>query len=131
MTASYSFAQLSNGLIEIAALTTLIGSATAESLTLGSRGAAGMAWAAISAFGSFSIIKACVAAATPGWLRETLGVRSPRTDSAVGLSLNLLSRHMDREDRARKILGHAEAIMCSRIKVPFIAFSVTDYKSAI
>lgn len=120
MAASYSFAQLGNGLIEIAALTTLIGSTTSESLTLGSRGAAGMPWAAISAFGSFSIIKACIAAATPGWLRETLGVRSSCTDSAVGLSLNLLSKRMDREDRARKILGHADAIMCSRIKASLL-----------
>src|SRR5262245_24938959 len=67
---------LGTGLIEIAALTALIGSNTAEQLTLGNRGAAGLAWVGTSTFGSLSILKACLAASTPTWLRETIGVRS-------------------------------------------------------
>jgi hypothetical protein len=80
---------LGNGLVEIAALTALIGSTTAESLILGSRGAAGLPWASSSAFGSLFLTRACIAAATPSWLRDTLGVRNPSCDAAVGLSLNL------------------------------------------
>jgi hypothetical protein len=79
----------SSGLVEIAALTALIGSTTAESLVLGSRGAAGLPWASLSAFGSLFLIRACIAAATPSWLRDTLGVRNPSCDATVGLSLNL------------------------------------------
>ena len=82
--------QISNGLIEIAALTALIGSTTTESLTLGNRGAAGLPWATISIFGSLSVVKACVAAATPAYLRETVGVISKPTDEAVGSTLSLL-----------------------------------------
>jgi len=77
------------GLVEIAALTALVGSVTAETLVLGSRGAAGLPWASLSAFGSLFLIKACIAAATPSWLRDTLGVRNLSSDAAVGLSLNL------------------------------------------
>jgi hypothetical protein len=86
---SANSASLGNGLVEIAALTALIGSTTAESLILGSRGAVGLPWATLSAFGSLFLIKACIAAATPSWLRDTLGVRTPSCDAAVGLSLNL------------------------------------------
>jgi hypothetical protein len=84
--------QFSGGLIEVAALTALIGSTTAESLILGDYGAAGMPWAAMSSFGSLFLIKACIAAATPGWLRDTMGVRNGRCDDAVGLSLSLNQR---------------------------------------
>jgi hypothetical protein len=79
----------SSGLVEIAALTALIGSTTAESLVLGSRGAAGLPWASSSAFGSLFLIRACIAAATPSWLKDTLGVRNPSCDATVGVSLNL------------------------------------------
>jgi hypothetical protein len=95
---SYAMAMNMNvgsGIVEIAALTALVGSTTAESLVLGCRGAAGMAWAAMSTFGSLFLIKACVAAATPGWLRDTIGVRNSQCDSAVGLSLSL-NRHAKR-----------------------------------
>ena len=80
---------LGSGIVEIAALTALVGSLTAESLILGSRGAAGLPWASLSAFGSIYLVRACVAAATPSWLRDTLGVRTSSSDAAVGLSLNL------------------------------------------
>jgi len=110
---------IGNGLVEIAALTTMIGSVTAASLVLGNKGATGLPWAAVSSFGSLSVIKSCVAAATPGWLRETLGVRTSNVDSAVGLSLNLASKYNDREDLARKNLGDAIAITCQKAGTTF------------
>lgn len=67
-------------------------STTAETLILGDHGAAGMPWAAMSSFGSLFLIKACIAAATPGWLRDTMGVRNSRCNDAVGLSLSLHQR---------------------------------------
>lgn len=80
---------LSNGLVEIAALTTLIGSKNAESLSLGSRGAAGLVWATMSTFGALSVVKACLAGSTPEVLRETFGLRNEATDGAVGLGRDL------------------------------------------
>jgi len=62
-----------NGLVEISALTALIGATIAEALVLGEQGAAGMPWAAMSSFGIVFLIKACIAASTPGWLRDSLG----------------------------------------------------------
>jgi hypothetical protein len=112
MAESDSFVRVGNGLIEIAALTALIGSSTAESLTLGNRGAAGLAWAAMSTFGALSVVKGCIAGATPDWLRETLGVRNANTDSAVGLSLDLWSKYESREGIARKNLGEAVGVVC-------------------
>jgi len=106
-----------NGFVEIAALTTLIGSAAASVLVLGNKGAAGLPWAAMSSFGCLSVIKACVSAGSPSWLRETLGIRDTTIDTAIGLSLNLASRHNDREDLARRNLGHAVAITCETFQV--------------
>ncbi|KAL8900096.1 MAG: hypothetical protein Q9207_005864 [Kuettlingeria erythrocarpa] len=88
-TATLASSDFGAGLIEIAALTALIGSTTAESLVLGNRGAPGLLWGTMSIFGALSVIKACVAAATPGWLRETIGVRSKETDGALGIALTL------------------------------------------
>jgi hypothetical protein len=108
---------LGSGLVEIAALTTMIGSVTAAALVLGNKGAAGLPWATVSSFGSLSVIKACIAAATPSWLRETLGLRNTNIDATVGLSLNLASRYNDREDLARKNLDEAVAITREKFKV--------------
>jgi hypothetical protein len=69
------------------ALTTLIGSAAAESLILGNHGAAGVAWATMSAFGLLWVVRACIAAVCPGWLRETIGVRTSDSDLALGMEL--------------------------------------------
>ncbi|KIM42270.1 hypothetical protein M413DRAFT_444704 [Hebeloma cylindrosporum] len=80
---------LGNGLIEIAALTTLIGSSTAGDLIFGNRGAAGLVWGSISAFGASSVIKACASAASPGWLRQMLGLRTTSSDKALGMDLGL------------------------------------------
>ncbi len=88
-TATLTSSNFGGGLIEVAALTALIGSTTAESLVLGNRGAPGLLWGTMSIFGALSVIKACIAAATPGWLRETIGVRSKETDGALGIALTL------------------------------------------
>ena len=78
-----------NTTTEIAALTALIGSSTAQALILGNRGAAGLVWGSMSNFGAMSAIKGCVAAATPAWLRETFGLRSKEIDGALGVALAL------------------------------------------
>ena len=98
---------LGGGLIEIGALTALIGSTTAASLVLGNKGAAGLLWGTMSIFGALSVIKACVAAATPDWLRETLGVRNKETDAAIGLSLDLDSKSLQKKSRVTGALGVA------------------------
>lgn len=98
---------LGGGLIEIGALTALIGSTTAASLVLGNKGAAGLLWGTMSIFGALSVIRACVAAATPDWLRETLGVRNKETDAAIGLSLDLDSKTLQKKSRVTGALGVA------------------------
>lgn len=96
-----------SGIIEIAALTALVGSTTAESLILGDRGAIGMAWAAMSSFGSLFLIRACLAAAIPAWLRETLGLNNIRSNAAVGVKLSL--------QRSPKVVGDPVAV-CVLVK---------------
>ena len=73
-------------------LTAFIGSSVAESLILGNEGGAGVAWAAMSAFGLMDIVKTCVGAVSPGWLRTVIGARSENTDVAVGLEVSSCER---------------------------------------
>lgn len=108
---------IGSGLVEVSALTALIGSPTTEQLTLGDRGAAGLGWVGMSMFGSLSTLKSCVAAWTPSWLRETLGVRNPTTDAAMGLGLDLSSTYMDREDMARRNMKGALGVTCELKKL--------------
>jgi hypothetical protein len=75
-----------DNLAHTASLTAFLGGKTAESLILGSRGAPGLPWAAISSFGSFHLIKACLAASIPCWLRETLGGNTPICQAILGKS---------------------------------------------
>ena len=98
---------LGGGLVEIAALTALIGSTTAESLVLGNRGAAGLLWGTTSSFGALSVIRACIAAATPGWLRDTFGVRAKSTDDALGIALTLTDKALQSRRRATGVCGVA------------------------
>ena len=77
-----------NGFVELAMLTTLVGPAAAETLVLGNHGAAGLAWAAMSAFGTGRVISACLSGACAPWLREILGLRSKVTDSSLGMELS-------------------------------------------
>ena len=106
--ANVSSFNLGGGLIEVAALTALIGSTTAESLILGNKGAAGLVWGTMSVFGALSITRACISAATPDWLRDTLGVRAKDIDAAIGLALRLDQK--DRRGRARA--GGAVGLAC-------------------
>ncbi|KAJ7612786.1 hypothetical protein B0H17DRAFT_1341369 [Mycena rosella] len=106
-----SFA-FSNNLVEIGALTALVGSSVAESLILGNRGAAGVAWGATSSFGTISVIKACFAGACNGWLRESLGVRGTASDEAVGLELAELTQDSNRVVNLRRKTTEPLAIFC-------------------
>ena len=80
---------LGNGLIEVAALTSLVGSAAAQSLALGDKGPAGLVWATMTIFSAMSVVTLFTATATPGWLRDSVGVRSAKSDAVVGLALDL------------------------------------------
>jgi hypothetical protein len=77
-----------NGFVELAMLTTLVGHAAAETLVLGNHGAAGLAWATMSAFGTGRVISVCLSAACAPWLREIMGIRSKVTDSSLGMELS-------------------------------------------
>lgn len=102
--------RFSGGLVEIAALTTLIGSTTATALVLGDRGGGGLAWAGMSAFGILSLVKGCIAGAVPDWLRTTLGVRDSVVDAALGMRLDLRTKYKSSQDLARRDLGPAKGI---------------------
>jgi len=78
-----------NVFVAIGALTTMIGSTSAAVLVLGGKGPAGLVWGTISAFGISSMIKACASAASPGWLRQILGLRTAAFDGEVGTDLSL------------------------------------------
>lgn len=106
-TTTLASSNFGGGLIEVAALTALIGSTTAESLVLGNRGAAGLLWGTISIFGALSVIKACVAAALPGWLRDTFGVRSKEIDGALGIFLTLNDQSLQSRRHAAGVCGVA------------------------
>jgi hypothetical protein len=95
---------LGNGLIEIAALTSLIGSATAQALALGNKGPAGLIWSTMTIFGTLSIARSGIGAVTPGWLRDSLGVRSAEVDAATGLSLDL-NKEIRYRTRAQGAIG--------------------------
>lgn len=112
-----AYSRLGLGLIEIGALASLLGSSAAELLALGERGSAGLPWAAISTFGSLSIIRACVAATTPCWLRESLGMRNAATDTAVGMQLRLRPARASRDDACRKSQREPLGVLCGNMAV--------------
>lgn len=89
---SFPTISLGNGLVELTALTTLVGSSITESFVLGNHGSVGLAWAPMSSFGIISVIKGCISGASPGWLRQTLGLRTTASDTAVGLDIGMQLR---------------------------------------
>jgi hypothetical protein len=97
---------LSSGIADISASAVLIGCQTAESLTLGSRGTAGLPWAVMSFVRKLGVVPACVAAITPGWLHEKLAVRSSETDAGLGWSLHI-GRTMIQK---RRLIGTAAGL---------------------
>jgi hypothetical protein len=113
-----------NGLVELAALTTLIGSQTAEYLALGNRGPVGLPWACMSAFGSFSVVRTCLMGASPDWLRETLGARTQTSDTSLGMSLDLV-RNFRGASRIKRSQMEARGISCENVCVDMSK----DYKS--
>src|SRR4051812_32739223 len=78
-----------NGLIQISAITTLIGASTSASLTLGDRAAAGLPWGPISMFGIIHLAKSNLSATLPDWLREPIGLSSANVEAALGKSKRL------------------------------------------
>ncbi|KAF8847989.1 hypothetical protein BDZ45DRAFT_733241 [Acephala macrosclerotiorum] len=96
-----------NGLIEITTLTSLIGSTAAQSLAIGDKGPAGLVWATMTIFGAMSIAMLFTAAVTPGWLRDSVGVRSAKSDAVVGLSLDL-----SKSFKYRSCNGAPKAVEC-------------------
>lgn len=95
----------SNLLLQIGILATLITSSSAESLILGNRGIAGLAWASLGAFGCLSVVKGCISGACVGWQREFLGLRSKWSDLSVGMGLDLA-----RDSRSGKTPDGANAV---------------------
>ena len=77
-----------NGFVQLAMLTILVGPAAAESLVLGNHGAAGLAWATMSAISTGRVISACLSGACAPWLREIMGLRSKVIDSSLGMELS-------------------------------------------
>ncbi|KAF7294028.1 hypothetical protein MKEN_01448900 [Mycena kentingensis (nom. inval.)] len=138
----------SNNLVEIGALAALLGSSSAESLVLGNRGTAGVAWAASSSFCAVSVVKGCVAGAVPAWLREILGLRSEASDAAVGFELAVNSKFARQAaytqeavvhylDSARStVVYRADGLLHSRLRQlpavppdsPFKVFSIDGSK---
>jgi hypothetical protein len=86
-------------------------------LILGNKGASGLAWATMSLFGIMSVIQACIAASTPNFVKDSLGVRNAAVEAVVGLSLTVTSIRMDRERKARRTLGEPIGITCQQSKV--------------
>src|SRR5947207_13020662 len=73
------------GLVEISAVATLIGATVAERLTLGLKGAGGLAWSSITVFGEIHVAKAAIAASVPDWARVAPGLRSDIVATSIGL----------------------------------------------
>ncbi|KAJ5259358.1 hypothetical protein N7478_012339 [Penicillium angulare] len=92
-------------LIEVAALTSLIGSTAAESLALGDKGPAGLVWAMMTVFGAIPVVRLFIATTTPGWLRESMGVSNAKSDAVVGLFQNTDAafRFQDRKEPATAV----------------------------
>lgn len=91
-----------SSLIEIAALTSLIGSTAAESLALGDKGPAGLVWAMMTVFGAIPVVRLFIATSVPGWLRESMGVSNTKSDAVVGLfqDADTAFRFQDRKEPA-------------------------------
>lgn len=102
---------LGNGMLEIAALTALIGSSTAAYLALGNQGPVGLPWASLSAFGVLSVVRTCLVGATPDWLRETLGINTATSSATLGVALDL-RRNMRGAAKAKREANDPKGIIC-------------------
>jgi hypothetical protein len=95
------------GLVEISAVATIVGAPTAEALIHGLKAACGMVWGPMSSFGAIHVTKACLSASVPDWLRESLGLRNPFVDAAIGVMLRV---NRFKQAKNRVDLGDACAI---------------------
>ncbi|KAF8986757.1 hypothetical protein BDQ17DRAFT_1375831 [Cyathus striatus] len=106
-TSSFTFTvpsiTLNNGLLELTALTTLIGSGIAVSLCFGTRGSAGLAWAPMSAFGTVGSYVLVLL---------TLSFRSSTSDGAIGMELDLGVTWSARANSVRKHMDRALGVVC-------------------
>jgi hypothetical protein len=99
--------RVGGGLVDISAVVTIIGAPIAEALIHGLKGSAGMCWAPMSCFGAIHVAKACLTASVPDWLRESMGLKNPFVDSAIGVMLEVDAR---KQAKNRVDLGDACAV---------------------
>src|SRR5271170_4839013 len=81
--------RVGGGLVEISAVSTIIGAPISEALIHGLKAACGMAWAPMSCFGAIHVTKACLSASIPDRLRESMGLRNQFVDAAIGVMLRV------------------------------------------
>lgn len=99
--------KLGGSLVEISAVSTIIGAPIAEALIHGLKAACGVVWAPMSCFGVVHVVKACLAASAPDFLRESMGLRNQFVDDAIGVVLPV---NRFKQARSRMDLGDACAI---------------------
>ncbi|KAL5363468.1 hypothetical protein BJX96DRAFT_155764 [Aspergillus floccosus] len=99
--------KLGGSLVEISAVSTIIGAPIAEALIHGLKAACGVVWAPMSCFGVVHVVKACLASSAPDFLRESMGLRNQFVDDAIGVVLPV---NRFKQARSRMDLGDACAI---------------------
>ncbi|KAL2005331.1 hypothetical protein VTN00DRAFT_2542 [Thermoascus crustaceus] len=99
--------KVGGGLVEISAVSTIIGAPIAEALTHGLKAACGMVWGPMSCFGVIHVAKACLSASVPDLIRESMGLRNQFVDNAIGVMLDV---DRFKQARSRMDLGDALAI---------------------
>lgn len=99
--------KVGGGLVEISAVSTIIGAPIAEALTHGLKAACGMVWGPMSCFGVIHVTKACLSASVPDLIRESMGLRNQFVDNAIGVMFDV---DRFKQARSRTDLGDALAI---------------------
>ncbi|TDL15447.1 hypothetical protein BD410DRAFT_120589 [Rickenella mellea] len=123
MSGSLGF-KFGSGLVEVSALATILGASSAEALTLGLKGAGGMAWAAMSSFGALHVVKAALSAAVPDWSRDSLGLGGTHVDSAIGVAIEIDTKTS--LPKRREGLGDVRAV-----KVAFLPHSANKLRKTV
>jgi hypothetical protein len=77
----------SSGLVQISSLSTIIGGHSLDELSIGLKGASGLAWTPVSTFGLLKAMKLWIAGVVPSSFRDVLGLRSAVVDDAIGFKL--------------------------------------------
>ncbi|RHZ46498.1 uncharacterized protein CDV56_103754 [Aspergillus thermomutatus] len=105
--AATDMSRIGGNLVEISAVSTIIGAPIAEALIHGLKAACALVWAPMSCFGQIHVIKACLSASVPDSLRESMGLRNQFVDNALGV---ILPVNRFRRARSRIDFGDAGAI---------------------